>query len=58
MSEEITVDMPLQLTREMITAIKESPLTGFHNTEKWHEHLGWLICAYDIIIEQRTKQHP
>jgi len=58
MNNEVTVNMPLHLTKEMMDAVKDHPFTSFEDKEKWHEHLGWLICAYDIIIEQRTKQHP
>lgn len=58
MSNEVTVNMPTRLTKDMMDAVKDHPFTSFDDKAKWHEHLGWLICAYEIIIEQRINQQP
>lgn len=50
---EPVVLMPLQLTPEMIRAVREDPSTSCENWEEWHTRLGWLICAYDVLLEAR-----
>lgn len=46
MTAEVTVDMPLHLTRDMIEAVKNDPMTSVEDKDEWHKRLGWLICAY------------
>ena len=50
---EVTVTMPLQLTREMIQAVRENPTTKVEDAEEWYARLGWLICAWDVLVEHR-----
>lgn len=57
MTKPVTIDMPLYLTTEMIEAVRTSSLTSIENAEDWYTRLGWLVCAYSVIIEQR-KQNP
>jgi len=51
MSEE-TVTMPLALTPALIRAVRDDPLCQVPR-EQWHERLGWLICAWDVLVEHR-----
>jgi hypothetical protein len=55
MSEPVTVQMPLQLTPEMIRAVRNDPLTSIEDKDEWHKRLGWLICAYDVLIAVRME---
>lgn len=48
----VVVCMPLQLTPEMIRAVHTDPLTKV-SPEEWHTRLGWLICAYDVLLATR-----
>lgn len=52
----VQVRMPLQLTREMIVAVRDHPFTKVETPEEWHARLGWLICAYDVLIDARLKE--
>lgn len=49
---EVTVTMPLQLTREMMEAVRHDPLCSVDD-ELWHARLGWLICAWDVLVQHR-----
>jgi hypothetical protein len=51
--DEVTVAMPLQLTPGMIQALRNDPLTSTEDKEMWHSRLGWLICAYEVLIKER-----
>ncbi len=50
---EVTVTMPVQLTPEMIRAVRDHQTTSRENWEDWHTHLGWLLCAWDVLVEMR-----
>lgn len=54
MAEPVRVLMPLELSREMIDAVKNDPLTSIDNRDEWHTRLGWLICAYEVLIRTTT----
>lgn len=54
---DVFAPMPLTLTPEMIRAVRDNPLTKVEDRDEWHTRLGWLICAYDVLIEARP-QHP
>ena len=55
MSDPITVLMPLALTPEMLRAVREDPTTAPENWEEWHTKLGWLICAWDVLVASRPN---
>jgi hypothetical protein len=57
MSEPVTVQMPLELSRDLIDAIRRDPLTAIEDRDEWHARLGWLICAYEVILRERTRRH-
>jgi hypothetical protein len=52
MMAEVTVTMPLALTPEMMRAVRDDPLCQVDG-EQWHARLGWLICAWDVLVAQR-----
>lgn len=51
--QTVTVTLPLELTRDMLNAVREHPTTKMENWEDWYARLGWLICAWDVILEYR-----
>ena len=40
----------------MIRAVRDNPLTKVEDRDEWHARLGWLICAWDVLIEARTNR--
>lgn len=50
---EVVVAMPLHLTHELINAVRDSELTRCDSREEWHTRLGWLMCAYDVMVAAR-----
>jgi hypothetical protein len=55
--EPVTVNMPLALTPELIAAVREHPTTRSDDMESWHKKLGWLMCAWDVIVATRTHNN-
>lgn len=53
---EVTVKMPVALTPELTRAVRDHQTTRAENWETWHTKLGWLICAYDVLIAARCAQ--
>lgn len=51
MSHEVRVSMPLHLTPAMIKVVRDHESTSIEDKEEWYTRLGWLVCAYDILIE-------
>ena len=49
----VTVMMPLGLTTEVVAAGREAPTTKAAHWETWHTRLGWLICAWDVLLQAR-----
>lgn len=49
----VTIPMPLGLTPELIRAVREHPTTAIADQEQWYTRLGWLICAYDVLLESQ-----
>ena len=50
---EVTITMPLTLTPEMIRAVRDDPTTCTASHEAWHARLGWLLCAWDVLVRHR-----
>lgn len=57
MSKPIAVLMPLNMTSEMMRAVRDHPFTKCETLEEWYAKLGWLICAYDVLIDHRIPPH-
>lgn len=59
MSENMVL-MPRKITAEMIKALSDDPTTQYSNAPGWYEKLGWLMCAWDVLVAQaesaRTAQ--
>jgi hypothetical protein len=54
MTEPVTVAMPLELSRDMLNAVFNDPLTSIEDKEERYTRMGWLICAWEVLIRHRT----
>lgn len=52
---QVAVSVPLTLTAEMTRAVREDPTTKAEDWETWHTRLGWLICAWDVLLQARPR---
>jgi hypothetical protein len=52
---EITVTMPISLTHEMLRAVRDDPTTSVEGRDEWHTRLGWLLCAWDVLVQYRRE---
>ena len=50
---EVTITMPLNLTPEMIRAVRDDPTTCTADRDAWHARLGWLMSAWDVLVQYR-----
>lgn len=53
MAEPVMVTMPLALTPEMLRAVRQHPLTATDDKDEEHRRIGWLLCAWDVLVEHR-----
>ena len=51
---QVTVTMPMELTTAMMRAVRDDPLCQVDG-EQWHTRLGWLLCAWDVLVQHRLK---
>lgn len=49
-----TVTVPLVLTADMLRAVRLSPLTRTEDLDEAHRRIGWLLCAWDVLVEHRV----
>lgn len=52
---EVTISMPLHLTHELIQSVRKNELTKCDDQDEMNRRIGWLICAYDVMVEARTR---
>jgi hypothetical protein len=50
-ASEILVSVPLQLSAQMIDALRRDPRTSVEDKETWYVRLGWLTCAWDVLLD-------
>lgn len=52
MTDEPTmILMPRELSRDMLRAVREHPLTESADRDKAMRDMGWLVCAWDVLLE-------
>ena len=49
----VTVNLPLTPTADMLRAVRMHPTTSTEDKEEEHRQIGWLLCAWDVIVAQR-----
>lgn len=52
--EEVKVSMPLHLTPEMLRAVRKHEDTKCDDKDEENRRIGWLICAWDVLVAERT----
>ena len=50
---DVTVTMPAELTSDMLRAVAENPTTTTGNMDEMHRRMGWLVCAWGVLITSR-----
>lgn len=56
MADGVTVLMPLDLTPEMIRAVRDHKTTKTDDLDELNRRIGWLLSAWDVLVEHRVKQ--
>jgi len=54
-ADEVRVEMPLHITHALIQAVRDDPLTACEDKDEMNTRIGWLVCAYDAMIEARKS---
>ncbi len=49
----VTVTMPLELTSDMLRAVRDHDTTKTEDRDEWHRRLGWLLAAWDVLLDNR-----
>ena len=55
MTPEIKILMPAKITAELIEAVRKNDLCACTDTDEMNKRMGWLICAYDAMVESTMK---
>lgn len=53
--DDVRVSMPLTISSAMLEAVKRDPLTACDDLETWYARLGWLICAYEVLVRAASE---
>jgi hypothetical protein len=48
--------MPVELTSDLLRAVREHPTTSVEDKEEWYARCGWLICAWDVLMAEVEKR--
>lgn len=54
--DDTRVSMPLKISSAMMDAVRNNPLTRCDDLEMWYSRLGWLICAYDVMVKTAIEE--
>lgn len=49
-----SVLMSKRITLEMINALRDDPTTSVDDKDEFHKRVGWLICAYEVIVNMAS----
>jgi hypothetical protein len=52
---EVTVILPSKLTSDLLHALRKDDLTACEDKDEMNKRIGWLICAYDVLIREYNK---
>lgn len=55
MTPEIKILMPAKITAELIEAVRKNDLCACTDKDEMNKRIGWLICAYDAMVESTMK---
>ena len=55
MADPLLVTMPLHLTGDMLRAVRQHPTTSCEDKDTENTRIGWLLCAWDVLVEQAQR---
>lgn len=44
------ISLPRHLTPSMLAAVRSDPTTSVEDKDEEHRRIGWLLCAWDVIV--------
>jgi hypothetical protein len=50
---EVTVTMPLELTADMLRAVRRHPTTSTEDKDDENRRIGWLLCSWDVLLQHK-----
>ena len=53
---EVLRYMPVELTSDLLRAVREHPSTSVVDREEWFSRCGWLVCAWDVLQDEVAKR--
>lgn len=56
MAAEVLQYMPVELTGDLIRAVRQHPDTRVEDKDEENVRIGWLICAWDVLIEAQNNR--
>jgi hypothetical protein len=48
--------VPVKLDRDILNAIRKHPLTSADDKDDENRLIGWLICAWDVIVQESIRR--
>ena len=51
----VTLTLPLQLSADQLRAVRLHPTTSTEDKEEEHRRIGWLLCAWDVLVANRES---
>lgn len=55
MTDEVTASLPAKLNSDLLHAVRNDELTACEDKDEMNKRIGWLICAYDVLIREYNK---
>lgn len=46
----VYVTMPKELPTGLLKAVRQDPLTSCEDRDEMNTRIGWLLCAWDVLI--------
>ena len=53
---EVTLSLPLRLGYREFQAVRNDPLCTCEDKDEMNVRIGWLICAYEAIVNSKLTQ--
>lgn len=54
-ARELGVVVPYHITSDLIKAVRENDLTRCEDKDEMNLRIGWLICAWGVIVDKVTS---
>lgn len=50
---DVWINMPANLTPAMLHAVRIDETTRSDDQDEMHRRIGWLLCAWDVLKDER-----